>query len=542
MPIVKARSLSKYGIITDVDPYDLPPEAFSFGYNVRFRNGRVSRAPVFRSAKVLTGASDPRFVYATNPTSGLDQLFVCYRDGRVFLTTASSETDYSVSGYTPSTSDAVWSGCHLADVTYLNKADRVPWYITGASSAYTALPNWDSTWRAQLLRSCGGALVALNVTKGATTYPTMVKTSSVPLSGAVPASWDETNPATNATENILAELDGPIVDAQGFGNNLVIYGHNQAWLMQKVTGFEIFDYYKLPFQKGAINANCSVEVDGKHFVMGPDDIWVHDGVSEKSICDMRVREFIFASINTTKTSLCFVSHNPLLKEIAFCFVSGDRGVSFMNTTGCNRQAVYNYVNDTWTFDDLPSVYSSTSANLSVALTYSTVSSTYAAIGGSYQGQEGGYKRTPVYVGDSNTTYTLSTSLYAFDLFGEGSTVAFSVDTNATKGSHLERDGIHLDSLFEDGQLSDYYLIKSVWPLARVDDNANTALNIAFGSADYFGQTATFDGPSMTYDGVGEYQLDYNMAGRFLSMTLDYNDYTTFSLSGFDLAVDVTAQR
>jgi len=114
--------------------------------------------------------------------------------------------------------------------------------------------------------------------------------------------------------------------------------------------------------------------------------------------------------------------------------------------GCNRAYVYNYIDKTGVFDDLPLVYSASVANLSVSMTYATTTSLYSTTGGSYLDQEDGYKRTPVYVGDANTTYNLTTSLYALDLFGTGSTVAFPVDTNATKPRYLERFGIDLDSL------------------------------------------------------------------------------------------------
>ena len=68
MPNVSVRELAKFGIVTDMDPYDLPKEAWSFGVNVRFRNGKVSRAPVFRNVGPLT--SDPRFVFSSNPQGG----------------------------------------------------------------------------------------------------------------------------------------------------------------------------------------------------------------------------------------------------------------------------------------------------------------------------------------------------------------------------------------------------------------------------------------------------------------------------------------
>src|SRR3546814_5192092 len=55
--------------------------------------------------------------------------------------------------------------------------------------------------------------------------------------------------------------------------------------------------------------------------------------------------------------LAFVSHDPRLNEIHFCYHSGDRFARFQSGEGCNRAAVYNYRLDNWTFYDLPNVTS-----------------------------------------------------------------------------------------------------------------------------------------------------------------------------------------
>lgn len=535
--LVLLRDIAKHGVLTDADPYDLPAGAWSFGVNARFRNGKITRAPVFRSARVLSTAN-PRYVVGSNPTSGLDNLFVGYDNGKVFKVTPTTETDYSITSYTPSTSQAAWSHCHLADVFYVNREDRVPWALRTSDGNFQTLSNWDSTWRARLLRSVGSALVALNVTKGSTNYPTMVKTSSFATVGTVPTSWDQSTPATNATENILAELEGPIVDAQVLRNSLFIYGSNETWLMQLVGGTDVWDYSKVFDNRGAINVNCSIEIQGKHYVFGLDDIWMHDGVTPVSICDGAVRDFIFSSINISKSNRCFVAHNAALKEIHFCYISGDRGTAFMSADGCNRQAVFNYSNNTWTFDDLPFVYMAARANINTAVTYATVTASYATIGGTYLDQEDGYKKNLVYVGDANTGYSLSTSLYAFDLYGVGSSVSFPVDTNATKGMLLERDGIDLDVLGLD--LRGYKTVNSLYPQARIDADA-APLVVTVGSSDYYGVAAA-PIETQTYDGRELYKLDYNAAGRYLSMSLTFNDYKYISISGFDLDVSVTGER
>ena len=537
MAIVPVRDLAKYGVITDVDPYDLPAEAWTFGVNVRFRNGKVSRAPVFRAVKELS--SDARFAVGSSPSSGLDLMFIGYKDGHVDRYSSLNLIDYSITGYATSVSEAAWSTTSLAGVVYVNREDRVPWAFLPSGSRFVALANWDASWRAHILRNCGGALVALNVTKGATNYPTMVKTSSIALSGVVPASWDQTNPATLATENILADMSGAITDAQSFGNALCIYGLNETVLMTPDGSLDVFSYRKLPFKKGALSSNCSIEIDGQHYVFGPDDIWTHDGSSEVSICVGKTRDFIFNSLNLSKAAQCFVEHNPKTKEIHFCYVSGDRGVAFLTAPdGCNRQAVYNYIDKTWTFDDLPMVRGAALANISTQVTYATVVETYQLVGGSYLDQEDGYKRTLVYVGVPSVTYSLGSKLYAFDFFGPGSTVVFGVDTTASRPVMLEKSGIDLDSL--GAELRGYKIVSSIYPQARLELGA-APMVFEMGSADYFSREPVLDA-SQTYDGYELYKLDYRAAGRVLSLRISYNDYRPFSLSGLDFDFSLNSER
>lgn len=543
--IFPVRKLDQFGVLTDPDPYDIPLQAWSFATNVRFRNGRVVKGPVFRSVEHL-GSAAPRFVFGQTPTSGLDELFIGYMNGRVFRYASGSETDYSISGYTPNSVEATWTGCRLADVIYINRSDRDPWYITSSGSTFADLSlasgtaPWSNTWRAGILRSCGGALCAFNVTKGATNFPTMVKTSGIPTSGTVPATWDQTSPSSNATENILAEMEGEIIDAANFGNNIFIYGIRESWLMQPVGGQDIFDYFKVFDKHGAINANCVVEVEGKHFVFGPDDIWMHDGVTPRSICDERTREFIFSSLNAAFQNRCFAYYDPLLQTVNFCFVSGDAFSYFpAPPDGCNRQVVYDLSRGRWTFDDVPLVYFATQANMDNTLTYATVTSTYATIGGSYQTVGATYKKSTVMVGDTNATYNITASLYAFDPVGPLSQNVSPVDTNATKPAFLKRDGIDLDEIGVD--LKGYKVAYSLYPQGRIDPQASQPIQFAVGGADYFNVGPNFSAFT-TWDGQALYKLDFNIAGRYLAIEVEFTDYHFFSLSGYDVDIDVLGER
>jgi hypothetical protein len=616
MSIEHLRNLGKHGVITDIDPYDLPIEAFSAGVNIRFRNNKITSGPVFRSVYQVP-ETDPRFACSASPATGLDLFFVGYKNGQVKRFSSNTETDFTLSGYTTSAVEAAWSSTVLGAVVYINRADRAPWYLRASDVAFqdlskilltttaatatssntltfTSVPativagmvvtdkttglsvgtiasttsttvvlvanaanavgsgdiiaftngasqigQWDTAWSCKVLRSCAGALVALNVTKGATSYQTMVKTSSIPTSGTVPVSWDQTASNAIATENQLTKMDGPITDGCSLGQDLIVYGLRECWRMHADNSTFIYSYEKLPFNKGALNVNCSFEYEGKNFVFGLDDIWMHDGNSERSLCDEKTRDFIFGSLNLSQASKCFVAYNPKLKEMYFAYVSGDPYVNYLNgVNGCNRQAVLNLTNMTWTFDDLPSCFFATNTNVSNILTYATVTTTYTTIGGSYQDQEDGFKRAMVYVGESVAGYSLVTSIYGFDLYGQGSILPYAVDTNATAPRYLERTGLDLDELNID--LRGYKTLSSVYPQARLGSGA-AALQMACGASDTYNGVITYL-PYQSYDGITNNKLDFNVAGRWLGYKLLFADYKELTITGFDFDLKVTGQR
>lgn len=545
MPIIPVRSLAKYGVVTDPDPYDLPIEAWSFAVNARFRNGKVARGPVWRKVSGLTTAS-PRFVVGSVPTTGSDDLFIGSLNGT--LVNLTTNTTVTLSGYTPSSAEATWTSCHLADICYINREDRTPWYKRTSDSAFKDLSAasgtqpWNSAWRAKILRASNGALCAYNVTKSGTNLPTMVKTSSFPLSGTVPDSWDQTTPSSNAVENILAEMEGPIVDACTLGNQMFIYGQNECWLQEFVGGTFIWEFSKRFNNRGAINTNCVVEVNRQHYVFGRDDIWVHDGVNQKSICDERTREFIFSGMNQSKTTRCFVHHMADDKTLMFCYVSGDRGAEFMGgPDGCNRAATYDYDNDKWTFDDLPLVYSATRASLDTSATWAAATQTWDTFGGSWQDLEDTGKRSSVFVGDDYSTYGLVRGIYAFDPSGPLSKVSAAVDLNANNGMFLEREGIDLDELGAD--LRGYKVAVSIYPQGRLENGAQP-LQFSVGSANFFNETTDYS-DYQTWDGLtttGGYKLDFNASGRFLAIRVAFDDTKFCSLSGYDVDIQVQGEQ
>ena len=543
MPIFPVRNLSKYGVISDADPFNLPPEAFSAGVNVRFKNGSILRAPVFRTANNSLFDANPRFITNNTPIGGYDAIITGYLNGRVTqYTVATGEDDISIAGYVNSDSENPFTSCHLANVFYINRGDRQPWALRVTDVALVDIDtvcDWPNNYTAKLFRSCGSAAVAFGVTKAGTDFPTMVKTSEFATNNTIP-NWDPTVAGTNATENILADMEGSITDAQNLGEQMVIYGLNETWMMTADGSTNVWSYHRLFNDAGSISANCSVEVDRKHYVFGLTDLWVHDGNSKKSICDQRTRDFVFAAANISKSAQFFVGHNQHLKEIYFCFVSGDAYTGFLSSVhdGCNRAAVYNYADNNWTYYDLPYVRSGWRVNLNTLQTYATATASYATIGGTYLDQDDSIKKVFSFIGETVSSYSLTGSLYCFDLQGPGSVMSLPIDTNATLGWTLIREGIDLDEVGVD--LKGYKIINSIYPQARLETEAEP-LNFYVGAVDYANDNITW-APVQTFDGSTNYKLDYNMPGRYLALKITHDDYHYVNLTGFDIDLDVNGER
>jgi hypothetical protein len=537
MAILPIRDLGSAGVVTDVSGYNIPLNAFSTAINVRFDEGKVSRSPIFRNIKDNLGFS-PRFVYGVVPANGFDT--VVMTSDAWDINEYASGTVSSVAGSITGTSDPrPYTGCSLAGVTYLNREDRVPVYRTASGSTFADLPHWDANWRCGSLRSYGDFLIGLKMEEAGADYSSRVRWSNVVLANTYPDSWDELDTTKSAGFNDIAQIKTEIIDGAPLGSNFIIYSSDQVWLMEFVGGTFVFNFRQLFVDAGIINQNCVVEVEGKHFVFSPFDIYQHDGSSKQSICDERVKNFIYSSLNNNAADVCFVHHNPTLNEIYFCYQSGDQHLAFPNADRCNRAAVFNYRNNTWSFMDLPNVSAGTIANVNSVATYATTTSTYNLVGGSYYGQGDSFDKHSLMVGETLTADGItSDKLYGLDLSDAGQ-IAFQLDTEATKPILLERTGIDLD---EAGLGANQYVVCTrIYPQADTTNIADTTMNFDFGASDIPRALPTYTS-SQVFDLSTDHKIDSRAAGRYLSYRMTLPDLKDFSFSGFDLEVEATGRR
>ena len=570
MANLPVRNLGGVGVVTDVNPYDLPPNAFSDARNVLFDDGRVSRAPVFKqlfpaptSVKAFSDyttetfatvtetfenaegdpVTDIRFVASySDPTSGEVALLAdktglvrTYPDGDLQFATPLTGT--------LTDNDEVWAHSQTAGISVLSRKGMVPYgrKIDTDTEYEFFSGDWSSNDTCAVVRSYLDYMIAMNVTKNTAEYPTMVKWSNPIQVGTEVANvvWDPTNPENSAGENILSELRNPILDGMALGSQFVIYSENQVYLMEYTGSSLVFNFRRLFATGGIINVNCVVEVEGKHYVFGSDDIYIHDGISRKSIADGRIRRKIFSNILRNNFKRSFVLHDSATSLIYFCYKSNESGLGFYNTDFCNKAAVYNYKNDTWTFMDLPNIVGGTEITFDLtAKTYPNTTNSYQQYNTSYSSFNADTAKIPAMVGVTDTANGLTESrTYAADLPTIGK-ISVEPETETVKEAYVERIGVDLDDTGL--PLRSYKTILSITPQAEFEASEGE-LTLKIGATDRASDPVVW---YTEYDFRPDEveRIDTKASGKYLAYRLSMNEIEDFKFSGFDAEVVSTSKR
>lgn len=540
MTTFPVRKLGSSGLVPDVFPPDLENvSALSGGVNVRFSNGRASRAPVFRTVADLS--HEPSHLLAIPMTSVGFEEVVSISDGygEFLRLNGKNLEDITPPGHAPIEGIQPVTSSYLGGVSYVNRETHAPLCKRASDNTYVPLPNWPEGDRCRSLRPYRDQLIALGVTKQGAYIPTMIRWSDFAYFGEAPGSWDPADTTKSAGENMLNEMKHPLVDGLTLRDFFILYCTSSTWIMSYVGGNDIYTFSKLFDDRGLINANCAVQVGGMHYVFDRNDIYVHDGVSDRSICDGKTKDFIFRSLDFTKAHLCFVQHDAKLSEVRFAYVSDDPYSGFRGATqGCNRQAVYNYSNDTWTFYDVPNLVSCTKAALLSGASWSDDEATpWAEAGGLWMTNEGDEDQHLLVASRADPSLGLSKPrIYGQDLIN-GGRLLLEIAEETLRPALAERVGIDLDAYGK--RLTQHVNVQAIWPQLRMDDW--TACTFQFGAANVVGQEPAW-GPEYQIDPSTETKIDLNEAGKYISWRFKCAGREDFDLHSFDIQLLVRGRR
>lgn len=339
MPDIDINDLASQGVINDVKPYMLPPEALTLALNMRYRDGGVESLLGWQQV-FGTPAEAPHFLM---PVSTVASNFWLWSSGtKIFVYDGTTHADISrtVGGAYSNAPTADRNGTIFGGIPIFNNDLDVPQYRANMTAAtrFENLLNWPGTLRAKVIRAFSPYLMAFNLTDSSVNLPHTIQWSHPADPGALPSSWDYTLATVDAGRKDLEDVNsGVIRDALPLAGTMFIYKENATWRATKIGGRFIFDW-KAVFETSGILAQRCVALTGdgtKHCVVTQDDMIWHNGSRVVSILDKKYRARLFGEMDTVNYGNSFLFSNPLTKEMWFCYPT-------QGSTHPNKALIWNY--------------------------------------------------------------------------------------------------------------------------------------------------------------------------------------------------------
>lgn len=504
MPVIKINDCGG-GVNVDLMPEELPENVWSNCQNMRFRVGFAER---FRGIGNIFSTPSITPYYITAYGTQANRYWVHAGTQKVFVDDGTTRTEITPASPFTGTLDDRWTGGTLNGVLVMNNGVDQPTYWGGnVANDLATLTGWNANWRCKSMRPFKNYLVALNVTKSGTAYPSMVKWSHVADPGAIPTSWDETDPTKDAGETDLAETPDRIVDACQLGDMLVIYKERSQYAMTLLGAPYIFRFQRLPGDSGILARGCVVNTPKGHVVLTSNDVVLFDGQQTQSIADSRVRDFLFTRLNKTTPERAFVAMNPPTSEVLVCIPD------FTSET-CNIAAVWNWNTNTWGFRDLPSVTYGDAGQINTdAAFFSWESDT-----GTWESDTTTWSQTNYSPNEYRLIFARTTAISAYDV-------------------DLQDAGVSVSSMVEKRAMTfgDPYstkMIRAVYP--RIDAPAGTTVQVYVGAAMDAGDTPTYSDPSPFVVGSQIKADAFSTIGRFMSIKFTCTDDAVWRIRSYDL--------
>ncbi|MEM7209559.1 MAG: hypothetical protein AAF434_17200 [Pseudomonadota bacterium] len=337
------------GVFYDVDPIQLPPQAWSTASNFYFENGAAKRVDGYS----LYGAATGTPIFAIPVLASPNYFWVYANDaGNVYGTDGTTTNLLNPSDTADffSTIPNKWNGGVLGGVLILNNGVDDPHYWESASltSNLTALTNWPASTTTKVIRPHRDLLIALNTTETGTAFPQRMRWSTSAPSGSLPDSWDAADPTKRAGFYDFAQTDGEIVDGASLRDSFIVYKSDSVWRAQWIGGNAVFAFTEISRDTGLLSTNCIAEYKGVQFALMQGDVVMCDGNRIESIIDKKNREYLFNNIDPDNFDSVFVSIDVANSQLMVCYPK--QGSDYPDSA-----MLYDIKQGSWGHRDLPSL-------------------------------------------------------------------------------------------------------------------------------------------------------------------------------------------
>lgn len=517
------------GLIRDLEPYALPPSEFSDISNMRWADGKFEKFVGMKTVADATPLGDPFALFLHTYQEANFWVYMDTVAAWAFTDTAEAEITRAAGAYTGGVFNR-WNHCALNGLGYFNNGADDPqlWNAPGTGQVLLDVTNWPANYTCKVFRSFGKFLIALHTTESGTEFDSRVRWSHSAATG-VPSSWDDTSATVDAGFIDLWDTPDTVMDCLPMGGVNIVYKENSTWLMRFVGGALKFAFQNVSRASGIMAQDCAVALPGnRHFVFTRDDCVVHDGTSFASAIDKTNRAYWFGNLDPGAPLISFVLHVASAGEVWVC-------APFLGEGTVTRALIWNYIYDTWTIRDLPSV---TGAAASLPVVTSAGDSWDSDITTTWAGETAEIWDDPKYLTSkeiirfSSRTNTL---IYELDK-------TLYQDSGVSYKSYVERSGLSIVGQKGQGSLTEgslfpdpvrQKLLIAVWP--RIEAVDGTTIDVYVTSQDHPESTITWSGPFTFTVGTDE-KIDCKVRGRYLGVRFEETASTAWALHSFDMEI------
>ena len=290
---------------------------FNGGYHIILNNG--AGTPVYLQADITSVTPLPGWDSYASETSVMNFVFDGTGGGTIdvaFPITIADGTQVKVSRTPRNVSEPIRTGVitvsvsgsaytpdpdgTIANVGTISSIDADGFVFTPANNsggdeyAITIVSDPISAVTAGVVRAYGNLLVAGNLKEtGGRTLTGTVRTSDIAAPGQIPTNWNPFNLGVNTADEFILASTGEIQDMVELQGVLYVYTDSSIHSIQQ-TGSPVVPFQVSPVTDnyGADGVDSVIEVDGKHIVIGNDDVYVFTGHpgNNSSIADGKVRD------------------------------------------------------------------------------------------------------------------------------------------------------------------------------------------------------------------------------------------------------------
>jgi len=366
------------------------------------------------------------------------------------------------------------------------------------------------------MRAFRSFLIALNITKDGVNFPRVVKWSTESATQTLPTSWNETTSTVDAGEFELADSKGDILDGLQLRDSFMIYKEDAVYSMTFVGTPFIFSFRQLSPTIGAISKNCVAEFDGGHAIFGKGNFYINDGQRIKPILPMKLKEYVFQSIDGQQTNKCFVTADYGRTEILFCFTADGA-----TTDQPNKAVVWNYITNTFTIRDIPDLSHIGYGNVGNPVR----ATTWAATTDTWESSTGPW----------TMSYDLQDKVL---LFADPGNTKLYRDNSGNKkdttfmDSYVERSGLTLNEQGQPDQTT-VKRISAIYP--KMSISSDNEINVYLGTSMSTEEGITWNAPT-TFNPNTQSKVSVRGTGKLYAVKFESTTDMDWELDGY--AIDV----